>query len=123
MSNYRKNENKHQSVVNIGTASMVVILVGLSFAVLAALAIASARNDYKLSTEYAKHTKEYYSACNEAYIMVDEHKWKDEAFAVPINDDLQLDVIVLDGEINQWQVENVAIWQGDAGLPVFTIED
>lgn len=59
-------KNQRQGVVNIGISSIVVILIGLCFSVLAALAISSARNDFSQSQDLANHTTEYYTAYNEA---------------------------------------------------------
>lgn len=119
-------------VMNIGTSSMLVILIGLSFAVLAALAISSARNDYRLSEELAQHTTEYYEAYNHAQDMLADVdlllQQKDDknvsSFAISINDNQELQVEICfendskEYDIIKWKVVNVGDWEADTTLPV-----
>lgn len=128
-----RNKRKRADIMNIGTSSMLVILIGLSFAVLAALAISSAHNDYRLSEELAAHTTAYYEASNEAQEMLAEpgglYGARDEegyaSFDVPVGDRQKLCVEVCFGGtpedyvITRWQVVNTDGWEGDASLPVF----
>jgi len=118
--------------MNIGTSSMMVILIGLSFAVLAALAISSARNDYRLSEELAQHTTDYYNASNEAQTKLadieDLYARQDDnhrtCFAVPMNkyQELQVELYFAadssEYEITKWKVVNTDNWEGDTSLPV-----
>ena len=127
-----KKTNRQTQVMNIGTSSMMVILIGLSFAVLAALAISSARSDYRLSEELAKHTTDYYNASNEAQNMLADietlYANRDvnsiTCFTVPVNEHQELQVELhfaknaSDYEITKWKVVNVDSWEGDASLPV-----
>ena len=55
-------KRQNRSIINIGTSLMVVILIGLSFAVIAALTISSSHNNYSLSVKQLEHTNEYYAA-------------------------------------------------------------
>lgn len=132
-----ESKKKHAAVVNIGTASMIVILIGLSFAVLAALAISSAQNDYRLSKKLAEHTTEYYNASNQAVEQMVDMEELFEAqdsegitsFSVNINDRQNLEVAITFGEnakdyeITKWQVVNTSDWEGDASLPVLLQEN
>lgn len=127
-----KKSKRQTQVMNIGTSSMIVILIGLSFAVLAALAISSARSDYRLSEELAIHTTDYYNACNEAQELLADtdalYANKDSnnksLFTVPINEYQELQVELLFGEnnsdyeITKWKVVNTGSWEGDTSLPV-----
>jgi len=127
-----KKNKKETIVMNIGTSSMLVILIGLSFAVLAALAISSARNDYRLSKELAMHTKDYYSASNRAQEILADietlYQQRDDtntsSYTVPINEYQELQVAVSFGdnnkeyEIVKWKVVNIGGWEGDTSLPV-----
>ena len=127
-----KKSKRQTQVMNIGTSSMMVILIGLSFAVLAALAISSARSDYRLSEELAIHTTDYYNACNEAQELLADtdalYANKDNNnksfFTVPINEYQELQVELLFGqnnsdyEITKWKVVNTGSWEGDTSLPV-----
>lgn len=127
--NRKKNK---MTVMNVGTSSMLVILIGLSFAVLAALAISTARSDMNLSRELAEHTTEYYTASNRAQeILMDTEELyqKRDAdglvlFSVPINEKQDLTVgICFEGEslqyrITTWKVVNNRKWEGDTSLPV-----
>ena len=127
-----KKSKRQTQVMNIGTSSMMVILIGLSFAVLAALAISSARSDYRLSEELAIHTTDYYNACNEAQELLADtnalYANKDSnnksLFTVPINEYQELQVELLFGEnnsdyeITKWKVVNTGSWEGDTSLPV-----
>ncbi len=130
----KKRKNK-TIVMNIGTSSMLVILTGLSFAVLAALAISSARNDYSLSRELAEHTTEYYGASDRAreilihpeklYLQQDSDGYAE--FTVPVNQRQELVVGVsflnesmdsYDYDITKWKIVNTGDWEGDTSLPV-----
>ena len=117
----RKRENR--SIINIGTSLMVVILIGMAFAVIAALAISSSHNNYNLSQKLMNHTDEYYQASNEAYERIAAADWADQEFTIEINDNQVLNVKVLSGEIASWRVENVSGWVADSTQPVITIDD
>lgn len=118
---HKKRESR--AIINIGTSLMVVILIGLAFAVIAALTISSSHNNYSLSEKLANHTNEYYAASNQAYETIARSDWADQDFQVDINDGQVLNVQVLDGEITKWQVENTSDWEADSTQPVITIED
>ena len=118
---HTKRENR--SIINIGTSLMVVILIGLAFAVIAALTISSSHNNYSLSKKLADHTEEYYEASNEAYEKIAATDWADQEFQVVINENQVLSVIVSQGQITKWQVENTSSWDADSTQPVITIED
>ena len=119
--NHTKRE--HRSIINIGTSLMVVILIGLAFAVIAALTISSSHNNYNLSKKLADHTSDYYQASNEAYEKIAETDWADQEFQVDINDNQVLSVKVADGQIEKWQVENNSSWEADSTQPVITLDD
>ena len=112
-----------RSIVNIGTSLMVVILIGLAFAVIAALTISSSHNNYNLSTNLATHTLQYYNASNQAQEKIAESNWADQEFSIDINDTQVLKVKVQDGEIASWQVSNGGDWEADSTLPVMTLDD
>ncbi|SDB28415.1 hypothetical protein SAMN02910298_01375 [Pseudobutyrivibrio sp. YE44] len=117
----RKRETR--SIVNIGTSLMVVILIGMAFAVIAALTISSSQNNYNLSKKLADHTAEYYDASNQAYESIAENKWKNQELSIDINDNQVLQVKVANGEIQSWQVQNVSDWEADSTQPVITLDD
>jgi cytochrome c oxidase assembly protein Cox11 len=117
----KKRENR--TIINIGTSLMVVILIGMAFAVIAALAISSSHNNYNLSQKQKTHTDEYYAASNAAYEKIAATDWADQEFKIDINDNQILKVKVSNKEITSWQVENVSDWEADSTQPVFTIED
>lgn len=124
---------KRRSVMNIGTSSMIVILICLCFAVLAALALSSAHNDYELSAELADHTSNYYEASNIAYerlaneaATLYEERDPDTGevrFTVPMSDAQELAVCVVYGSdetnyvVTQWQVCASETWEGDDTIP------
>lgn len=110
-------QERHQ-VINIGTSSMIVILMGLSFGVIAALAVSSAKNNYNLSEAYASHTTEFYEASNKAYEHLANTNYADEEFTVPLNDKQILEVEVDQGQIVTWRLKNVSNWDSDSTLPV-----
>ena len=112
-----------KSIINIGTSLMVVILIGLSFAVIAALAISSSKNNYDLSENLADHTTKYYEASNTAYEMIDADGWADNEYNIPIDDKQELIVKVKDHVITSWKVENTVDWEGDESLPVHISDD
>ena len=98
-----------RSIINIGTSLMVVILIGLSFAVIAALTISSSHNNYSLSAKQLQHTDEYYAASNEAQEKIAATGWADQEFTVSINDTQDLSVKVADGEIICWKMPSRSI--------------
>ena len=118
-----ENKKENRSIINIGTSLMVVILIGLAFAVIAALAISSSHNNYSLSEKLANHTKEYYEASNAAYEIIGKSDWADQEFTVDINENQVLAVKVSDGEIRTWKVENTSSWDAESTQPVITLED
>jgi hypothetical protein len=118
---HKKRESR--AIINIGTSLMVVILIGLAFAVIAALTISSSHNNYSLSKKLADHTDEYYAASNEAYDRIAKSDWADQEFQIDINDNQVLNVQVSDGQISKWQVENTSDWEADSSQPVITIMD
>lgn len=127
----RDKQKQGMPVVNIGTASLLVILVGLCFAVLSALAVASAKNDYRLSEQMADHTSEYYEASNRANeMLLEDNKLMEGyvvSFSVVINakQSLVVEAELSGNEINiiKWQVENTSAWENDDYLPVYKIKD
>lgn len=56
--------NKKQYGVNVGTSSILVIIVVLCLVCFAGLSIVSATADYKLSSKLAERTTSYYEASN-----------------------------------------------------------
>lgn len=125
-------KRERMTVTNIGTSSMFVILFGLCFTVLAALAIVVAEHDYQMNEAFAAHTTAYYNACNLAeeklldrealYQTADEEGYA--AFCVPVLDGQELAVEIYfagsadDYEITKWQIINTDDWNGDTALPV-----
>ena len=116
-------KKQSRTIINIGTSLMVVILIGLAFAVIAALTISSSHNNYSLSKKLADHTEEYYAASNSAYEKIAATDWADQEFDIDINDNQVLSVSVSNGEITKWQVQNVSDWEADSTQPVITIDD
>lgn len=116
------NSKNKRNIINIGTSLMVVVLMGLSFAVIAALTISSAKNNLDLSQKQADHTRDYYEACTEAFETIDETGWVDQEFTIQMTESQVLSVAVSDGSITKWRVENPSDWSTDDSLPVH-IED
>ena len=117
----KKTRNKN-SIVNIGTSLMVVILIGLSFAVIAALAISSSKNNYDLSENLANHTRDYYQASNQIQESIANDGWVDKTYEVEINDNQTLYAKVQSGKIVAYKVVNSGEWEASDSLPVH-IED
>lgn len=59
-------KNKKLFGMNIGTSSVLIIIVILCLVSFSGLSIASASADYRLSRKLADRTTAYYSACNQA---------------------------------------------------------
>ena len=112
-----------RSIINIGTSLMVVILIGLSFAVIAALTISSSHNNYSLSQKQLEHTNEYYAASNEAQERIASTDWADQEFTVSINESQDLSVKVSDGEIVRWKIVNSSSWEAESTQPVITLDE
>ena len=116
-------KRQNRSIINIGTSLMVVILIGLAFAVIAALAISSSHNNFSLSDKQRIHTDEYYAASNEAYEKIAASSWANQEFTVSINDAQDLSVKVSGGEIVSWEVINNSSWEADSTQPIITLDD
>ena len=116
-------KRESRTIVNIGTSLMVVILIGLAFAVIAALSVSSSHNNFSLSSKLADHTSEYYAASNHAYEIIAESDWKDQEFTVDVNENQILNVKVKDREIVCWKVENISNWEAESTQPVITLDD
>lgn len=126
-------KQEKRSVVNTGTASMIVIFIGISLSILAALALSGARNDYNMSKKMAEHTTEYYEALNEAEKMLSDiealkaqHDGEEVIqFEVPMNEKqvLELEIRLTDTTdgyfIETCRVINKDQWQGEDFLPVW----
>lgn len=110
--------NEKKSVINIGTSLMIVVLIGLSFAVIAALAVSSSKNNYDLATKQANHTTEYYQASNQAYESIAADDYADKTYDITMNDSQTLHVEVAGGEITCWQVVNDQDWEGEDSLSI-----
>ena len=119
----KEQKRQNRTIINIGTSLMVVILIGLAFAVIAALTISSSHNNYSLSEKQRIHTDEYYEASNKAYEKIAETEWEDQEFTVSVNETQDLIVKVADGEIISWQVVNNSSWEADSSQPVIKLED
>ncbi|WP_028242840.1 hypothetical protein [Pseudobutyrivibrio ruminis] len=118
-----QNKRESRTIINIGTSLMVVILIGLAFAVIAALTISSSYNNYNLSQKLKNHTAEYYAAANKAQEKIAASDWADQEFTVDINEDQVLQVKVDKGEIVKFNVENSSDWEADSSQPLLTIQD
>lgn len=122
----KNNKRERAPIVNIGTASLTVVFVGLCFATIAALAASASKNDYQMSEKLAKHTVEYYDASNVAVEKLAKTKTNllDEKieFDVDVNDSqkLYVEAYMLENtfKIVRWQVENVDEWGNDNTLPL-----
>lgn len=120
------------TVTNIGTSSMFVILFGMCFTVLAALAIVVANHDYRMNEALAEHTTAYYNACNlaEEQLLAKETLYQTAdaegyaSFSIPVWEGQELAVEIHFAEsaedyaITKWQVVHTDEWNGDAALPV-----
>lgn len=113
-------KQQRPGVVNIGISSIVVILIGLCFSVLAALAISSARNDFSQSQDLAQHTTEYYTAYNEAMEKAATGELKDTCDIV-MNDHQSLHV-VYDNKTDTFKEMTVITtdtWENDFTFSLF----
>lgn len=126
-------KQEKRSVVNTGTASMIVVFIGISLSILAALALSGARNDYNMSKKLAEHTKEYYEARNKAEEMLSDvealkaqYDGEDVIhFEIPMNEQqaLEMEVRMTDSEsgyvVEVCRVINTDQWQGEDYLPLW----
>ncbi len=112
------NKGESKSVVNIGTSLMIVVLIGLSFAVIAALAVSSSKNNYDLANRQAVHTSEYYQASNQAYEDIAADGYADKSYDIAMNESQTLHVEVSEGQISCWQIVNDEDWEGEDSLSI-----
>ncbi|MCQ2535890.1 MAG: hypothetical protein MJ110_02860 [Lachnospiraceae bacterium] len=113
-------KTERKGVINIGISSIVVILIGLCFSVLAALAISSARNDYSQSKDLANHTKEYYDAYNEAVERVAKNS-NEKEFDVAMNEHQSLHVVYDKNTktFTEMSVQTTDTWENDFTFTLF----
>ncbi len=117
-----RKKRETRAIINIGTALMVVILIGMAFAVIAALSISSSHHDYELTKKLADRTQDYYAASNQAYERIAENNWQNQEFTVDINENQVLSVKVSDGEIETWKVENTGSWDAKSTQPILILD-
>lgn len=65
-------KGKKRFGLNIGTSSILIIIVILCLVCFSALSITSANADYRLSKRLADRTTAYYDACNQAQVHLCE---------------------------------------------------
>ncbi|MCF0130975.1 MAG: hypothetical protein HUJ71_04570 [Pseudobutyrivibrio sp.] len=106
-------QNQKRTVVNLGMSLMIVILVGLSLAVIAALSLSSAKSNFNMSENLKNHTSDYYEASNMAQERIAADSFKDESFEIAMSESQVLSVEVKDGCIVKYQVENISTWESD----------
>lgn len=61
-------KNKKSYGLNIGTSSVLIIIVILCLVCFSGLSVTSANADYRLSQKLADRTTDYYNSCNQAQI-------------------------------------------------------
>lgn len=113
-----KDSNNKKTIVNIGTSLMVVILIGLSFAVIAALSVSSAKNSYDLAKKQADHTTDYYEAYNAIARQRIASGDPDTSYNQPMNDSQTLHVEVSGGYIYSIKVVNNESFEGEDSLMI-----
>lgn len=126
--------NKKRFGINIGTSSILVIIVVLSLVCFAGLSIVSANADYLLSKRLADRTSAYYEAsslANEQLSTLD-HMLRgvyadcsnEEEFIDKIKESFSQDSLTFSYPISDTQALNVAvepIYPADEAAPVFQI--
>lgn len=126
-----KNKKSRIRVFMMGIPSMIVIFIGLCFALMAALAVFAAKSDYQLSLDLAQHTTEYYCAVNQAEQKLADpislYKERDSNYQtlidIKMNEEQTLTVILqfqpnsMEYQILKYQVINEREWDGDSLLP------
>lgn len=125
-------------VVNIGSASLLVIFLILSLVIFSVLTLTSANSDYKFSERAASRNTDYYAACALAEKTWDEldaaaaegaFSGRDTvSYTVPIDSTQELSVVLtyvsdvddIHGsghyEVTQWKTVNIQDWNGDNSL-------
>ncbi len=73
-------KNKKRYGLNIGTSSILIIIVILCLICFSALSITSANADYRLSQKLADRTTAYYDTCNQAQLHLCELSQKLSVF-------------------------------------------
>lgn len=126
-----KNETRSIGILKIGIPSMIVIFIGLCFALMAAFAVSVAKSDYQLSQDLAQHVEEYYCAVNQAeQRLTDSKRLYEERdrnnqslIAIKMNEEQTLTILLqfqpncLESQILRYQVVNEKAWEGDSSLP------
>ncbi|MCQ2522600.1 MAG: hypothetical protein MJ105_09525 [Lachnospiraceae bacterium] len=121
----RKRNKEKQHTVNIGLSSMIVILIGLFFMVMAALAVSHAQNDYQLSRRMAEHNTKYYAASNQAMEKIAAAEPGEISFAIPVEQGQVLQVVgnkATDGSFQTqvWKIINQDVMEIEETIPFFT---
>lgn len=107
-------KKKEYPIVNIGSASMLVIFIILSLVTFATLSLSSAIGDYKFSKKIADRTADYYNASNQAEetLMSIDSKLKNTYETAPANYDSNLTKVLK-------KVDGLELYSTD-GLPTIS---
>lgn len=108
----RKHNELH---LNIGAASIILIMLVFALCTFATLSIKASNNEYKLAKKTAQAVKEYYQAEREAFLQLEKYTPEDGRIdlVVDINDSSWLVINAeksLDGGIfiHKWKMMNDA---------------
>lgn len=139
-------------IINIGTASLLVVFFTLCMTAFAVLSLSAAQNDYSFSEKLAERTTEYYQANNAAQqklaaveTLLEEHADASPkelsqllepygiscdgdvlSWQTPVNTSQILAVeleVADDLRILRWQVVNTTEWTGSQTLNLIPIPD
>lgn len=136
------NKKKSQSVVNIGSSSLLVIFLILCLVIFAVLTLTSANSDYRFSKRIADRNTAYYEAVAKAELTWNDldlavaHEGgsfaeKEVHYEVPIDDSQELQVVLtLAGnetsgyhyDISKWETHSTKEWTGDNSLNLIQID-
>ena len=109
-------------VVHMGTSLLLSVFLILMLVVFALLTLSSARNNLDFAQTLAQEKKAYFSACNQAEILLSEMENGECNQKLTISDGLILHVeATREGDsvtIHRWQVKNANPWQKEDTLKV-----
>lgn len=110
--------------VNIGLASMVVIVVSITMMSLSILSYLSAKQSLEITQRNIEVIDDYYHLSNEAYRYL-ETLDQEATFTIEGKEQsLTVEVTVTDGikQITKWQLTNNDAWHDQSKYPIFQEE-
>ncbi len=111
---------------NIGLPMLIVVLVSICLFSFGGIAYSTAKRSYKQSNDIAERTDNYYSACNEAEVMLSglkEIPAEETTYSFPFGMAMEELLVTIRPDssekgysIVEWVISDTASWEAPVGL-------